>query len=107
MEKSTIFANKLVALTDRENLANRDVYDVHFFFRKLFDVNEAVVLERTGKSLKEYYAFLLDFLKREVEGKNLLQGLGEVIDAKQKAFVKEKMLKELEGVLALKIADFS
>ena len=107
MEKSTIFANKLVALIDRENLANRDVYDVHFFFRKLFDVNEAVVLERTGKSLKEYYAFLLEFLKREVEGKNLLQGLGEVIDAKQKAFVKEKMLKELEGVLALKIADLS
>lgn len=66
MEKSTIFANKLVALTDRENFASRDAYDVHFFFRNLFDVNEGVVIERTGKTLKEYYAFLLDYLRSEV-----------------------------------------
>jgi hypothetical protein len=33
MEKSTIFANKLVAVTDRAQIANRDIYDVYFFFK--------------------------------------------------------------------------
>ena len=44
--KATIFANKLVALIERST--NRDIYDVYFFFKHLFDINEDVVIERTG-----------------------------------------------------------
>jgi predicted nucleotidyltransferase component of viral defense system len=46
--KSTIFANKLVALTERNT--NRDIYDVFFFIQQNFDINEDVILERTGLS---------------------------------------------------------
>jgi predicted nucleotidyltransferase component of viral defense system len=45
-DKSTIFANKLVALTERNT--NRDIYDVFFFIQQNFDINEDVILERTG-----------------------------------------------------------
>lgn len=102
-EKSTIFANKLVAATDREKIANRDICDIYFFFRNLFPVNEWVILERTGKNLHEYLVYLLDFLETKMEKKNILQGLGEVLDAKQKSFVKEKLLDELKGIIAFKI----
>jgi predicted nucleotidyltransferase component of viral defense system len=45
--KDTIFANKLVALTDRKSLANRDIYDIYFFFKNSFDINEDLIFERT------------------------------------------------------------
>jgi domain of unknown function (DUF1814) len=43
--KETIFANKLVALLER--FTNRDIYDVYFFFKNFFDINEKVIFERT------------------------------------------------------------
>jgi predicted nucleotidyltransferase component of viral defense system len=50
-DRSTIFANKLVALTDRNVVVNRDIYDIYFFFRNIFPINEALILERTGKNM--------------------------------------------------------
>lgn len=43
--KETIFANKLVALTERNT--NRDIYDVYFFFKNMWDINEKIIIERT------------------------------------------------------------
>ncbi len=103
MEKSTIFANKLVTVMDRTQLANRDIYDVYYLFKHLFPINEAVIEERTEKSLHEYLISLLEFLRKNVKKTNLLQGLGEVLDAKQKSFVKNKLLTELEGIIEFKI----
>lgn len=103
MEKSTIFANKLVALTDRTKLANRDIYDVYFFFQNIFPINSRVIQERTGKTLSEYLIYLREFLSTKVDGKNLLNGLGEVLDAKQKTFVKEHLLDTLKGVIDFQI----
>ncbi len=102
-EKSTIFANKLVAVTNRKHIVNRDLYDVYFFFKNMFPINEAVILERTGKNLQEYLSYLLEFLQKNISKKNLLEGLGEVLDNKQKAFVKEKLLEELYGVLRFQV----
>jgi predicted nucleotidyltransferase component of viral defense system len=34
MEAESLFANKLVALTQRKNIASRDLFDVHFFLKK-------------------------------------------------------------------------
>ena len=61
--QDTIFANKMVALTDRKRIANRDIYDVYFFFKNWFEINEDLILERTGKSKKEYLLFMINFLK--------------------------------------------
>jgi len=102
-EKSTIFANKLVAVTDRKQVVNRDLYDIYFFFKNIFPVNDAIILERTGKTLKDYLQYLLEFLEKNLNKKNLLDGLWEILDAKQKAFVKEKLLDELRGVLQFQI----
>jgi len=45
MTKDCIFANKLVALSER--FANRDLYDIYFFFRENFPINELLITERT------------------------------------------------------------
>lgn len=100
--KGTIFANKLVALTDRNNIANRDIYDIYFFFKNGFDINEAVIFERTGKDLKEYFSDILQFLKKLPKNYKILEWLGEVLDEKQKSFVKNKLLSELINLLEMR-----
>lgn len=68
--ESTMFANKLVAITDRYKrtgaLAGRDIFDIHSFFLKGLEVNEKVIEERTGKNVPEYFKFLIDFIDKNV-----------------------------------------
>lgn len=44
MTPDCIFANKLVAFSER--FANRDLYDVYFFFTKKFPIKEQLIIER-------------------------------------------------------------
>lgn len=99
MEESTIFANKLVALTDRKKMVNRDIYDVYFFFKNNWPMNEILVFERTQKTYKEYLEFLLVFLQKIPTNHRILDWLWDVLSDKEKAFVKEKLLKELIGII--------
>lgn len=49
-DKATIFANKLIALTDRKSIANRDIFDIYFLFTQNFPINEKIIEERTGEN---------------------------------------------------------
>lgn len=100
--KDTIFANKLVALTERNT--NRDIYDVYFFFKNRWEINEKIILERTGKTKKELFGIIVEKLKNLWNNYKILDGSGEVLDSKQKAFVKEKLVKELIGVLEFQVS---
>lgn len=71
-ERSTIFANTLVALTDRPSVVNRDIYDAYFFFQNMFPINEALIVERTGKNTQEYLKYLRAYLEKKANPKNLL-----------------------------------
>ena len=97
-DKATIFANKLVALTERST--NRDIYDVWFFFKSMFPISEALIRERTDKSSREFLKEVEQKLKNLPKGYNILDGLGEVLTEKQKYFVKEKLLTELIGIIS-------
>lgn len=99
--QDTIFSNKLVALTERNT--NRDIYDVYFFLRQHWNINEAVIQERTGGGSKELFRVIIRKLKQLPENYKILDGLGEVLDLKQKAFVKEKLVKELVGMLEFEV----
>ena len=100
--KDTIFANKLVALMDRKNLANRDIYDVYFFFKNGFEINEDVIFERTEKKVKEYFWDMIIFLNKLPKNYKISEWLGEVLNEKQKTFVKNKLLQELIGILEMR-----
>lgn len=75
----TMFANKLVAAKARFDkngkIAGRDFYDLHLFFSEGFDINIAVVEERTGMSYMEYLNVLVDFINSRVNEKLLNEDL--------------------------------
>ncbi len=98
--KATIFANKLVALTERST--NRDIYDVYSFFKHLFDINEDVVIERTGKNLHELYVMILEKLQKLPKHHKILDWLWEMLDIEQKVFVKNKLLWLLMGIIEMR-----
>ncbi len=89
-----MFAHKLCAITDRKKLQNRDLYDAHFMFTKQFDINEEIIKIRTGKTLKEYFAYLIDFIEK-VNPNTILEGLGELIENQQKDHIKATLIRDL------------
>ncbi len=97
--KDTIFSNKLVALTDRKNIANRDIYDIWFFLKNNWALNENLIKERTGKNVDEYLNYVIDFLKKLPKNYKILDWLWMVLDDKQKIFVKNKLLEETINLL--------
>lgn len=87
-KKDYLFASKLSALTLRNETAMRDIFDIHYFAKNNWDINTEVIKERTGKTIKEYLADCVTFIEK-VEDKQMLQGLGELIDSeKEKAWVR-------------------
>ena len=103
MDSDCLFANKLVALTQRKATASRDLYDIHFFLKNWFAINHEIIKERTWKSLSEYFKEVLIFIKRHFAENTLLAWLGELITEKQKIFVKKRLIQETCGYLELMI----
>lgn len=64
----TMFANKLVSITDRYHkhgsIAGRDIFDIHTFFVKGFEFKEEIILERTGKTAAEFLKELKRFIEK-------------------------------------------
>lgn len=92
MTPDCIFANKLVALSER--FYNRDLYDVNFFFKHNFPIQESLIQERTSLSTNDFLHKLIDDLPNNFTESSILSGLGEVLDDKQKNRVKTSLLKE-------------
>lgn len=92
-DEATILTNKLVALTNRKVAVARDLFDSWFFLHAGFPINEALVRERTDLSLKEYLEKAASFIKKSYNSRNLLHGLGDALDEKQKTWVKNNLLK--------------
>lgn len=83
-------ANKLMALTQRKTPAARDVFDVNFILKNYIHINERIIEERLSRSLKEQLEYTIDYLEANFKS-NLLDGLGELLEDKQKPWVQNKM----------------
>lgn len=90
MKLEDMAANKLLALTDRRIPASRDVFDTYFILRNKIDINETIIKDRTGLSLLEYLKKAIDYVEENFQH-DLLDALGELVDQKQKSWVKNKM----------------
>ena len=87
-------ANKLLALTSRNKIANRDIFDIHFILSHSMKINEKFIIEKTWKSLSEYASECIVFLQNLPKNHSILEGLWEVLDEKQKIFVKNNLVQE-------------
>lgn len=101
MVQEDMVANKLVAMYERIGTTNRDIYDVWFFFHNHFPINTAIIERRTNM---QYIPFLHKCIEalENVNDRTILSGIGELLTAKQKAWVKAKL--KTETIFLLKLA---
>lgn len=100
MKTKDMFAHKLVAMYERMEETKRDVFDVWFFSKNNWEVNREIIRKRTGKGYKEFLADCIQGLEK-LNNKNILFGLGELIDDSQKDWVKAKL--KIEAIVQLKL----
>ena len=100
MVKADMTAHKLVAMYERIGKTNRDVFDTWFFLKNNWPVNKQIVEQRTKMPFKDFLKKCLSLLEK-MDGKNILAGMGELLDAKQKAWVKTHLLEEVIFLLKL------
>lgn len=94
MKKEDLLAGKLSALLGRKKFASRDLFDLWFFLKEEWQINEKVLKEKGGFSLKETLDKAIDKVKN-IKRTQLLQGLGELLDKEQKQWVRENLKSEL------------
>lgn len=95
LNQSDAFATKLLTCTTRNRLANRDFYDVYFYLKKGIIPNEKIIESTVNMDLRSYLKFLIEFIEKNISSKTILHGLGELIDEKQKVWIKSNLKKEL------------
>ncbi len=93
-KKDYLFASKLAALTLRSETAMRDIYDIWYFAKNNWDINAEVLKTRTNKTIKEHLTDCIAIIE-EVKDNQILQGLGELLSEKEKAWVKIHLRKEV------------
>ena len=89
-----MFSAKLVALMNRKEFAARDLFDVYFFLKNIWEIDQKVFLAYDISSEKEYIEKCVSFIGNVPEN-TLLKDLGELIDEKQKEFVRTKIKSEV------------
>ncbi|OGY84612.1 MAG: hypothetical protein A3F54_00345 [Candidatus Kerfeldbacteria bacterium RIFCSPHIGHO2_12_FULL_48_17] len=93
-KKSYLFAGKLAALTLRSETAMRDIYDVWYFAQNNWDIDVEVLKIRIGKSVKKHLADCITVIEK-VKDNQILRGLGELLNEKEKIWVKRHLRKEV------------
>jgi len=93
MKKTDMFAHKLVALTDRKHITNRDIYDIWFFTDKDWDINKDIVKLRTNKNLSNYIDECIKIIQ-SVNQKNILQGIGDLFEEEENTETKKQWIKD-------------
>ncbi len=105
MVKEDMAAHKMVAMVERIGKANRDIFDTYFFLKNNWPINQDIIKKRTGLSMHE---FLTQCIKKlaSMSDRGILSGLGDLLDAKQKHWVKNKLRTETIFLLQLKLEHY-
>lgn len=96
--KPDMFAHKLCALLDRNEITGRDVFDCWYFLNTHTSINANIVEERMKMPLQEYIQRCIDTLE-QVSDKTIMNGLGELTDGEIKKYAKTKLRKETISLL--------
>lgn len=105
MKKEDILAHKLAALLGRREMANRDLFDLWYFLKNNWPVNKRLLAILTQDSFQDYLKKCLKTAGKLNE-KYLLQGLGEVLEEKQKEWIKKGLKKELLFLMRYYLENF-
>ena len=100
MKREDMFAHKLVAMIERNKIANRDIYDIHFFLKNNWEINKEIVEKRTEMKFIDYLKKCIEFVEN-IPDRGILSGMGELINEKQKHWAKSKLKKDTVFLLKL------
>ncbi|MEX0983063.1 MAG: nucleotidyl transferase AbiEii/AbiGii toxin family protein [Bacteroidales bacterium] len=98
MVQPDMFAHKLCALLDRNELANRDIFDCWFFMQMQTPVNREIVESRMEMPFSDYLQLCIEKIENTGD-KGLLYGTGELMENKMKRFVRTEMRSEVIRLL--------
>jgi predicted nucleotidyltransferase component of viral defense system len=102
MVKEDMFAHKLVAMLERSRIANRDVYDIWYFLKNHWPLNKKIVEKRTGMNFKEYLRKCIKLVE-SLSDRNILSGMGELLDEKQKIWAKTHLKRDTVFLLKVRL----
>lgn len=102
MVREDMFAHKLVAVLERAKTANRDVYDLWYFLKNRWLLNKEIVEKRTRMNLKDHLKKCIAFVE-SLSDRNILSGMGELLDEKQKAWARTNLRKETVFLLKVRL----
>jgi hypothetical protein len=104
----TMFANKLVAVTERYSLhgtiAGRDIYDIHHFFVQGYAYHSPVIKERTGFEPREYFGKLSSFIKQHATETIINEDLNTLLPHKQFQQMRKVLIPETVAFLERELA---
>ncbi|MBE0673627.1 MAG: nucleotidyl transferase AbiEii/AbiGii toxin family protein [Bacteroidales bacterium] len=98
MVAADMFAHKLCSLLDRPSLAGRDVFDIWFFLKNNFPVNQEIVRKRMNKSLPGYLRDCIIRLET-ADDRIILHGTGTLTDQELTRFARKGMRSETIDLL--------
>ena len=102
MAREDMAAHKMVAMLERIGKTNRDIFDVWFFLKNNWPINEHIIETRTGMSKKQFLQACIDNLD-SMSDRGILSGVGELLGSVQKEWVKRNLRSETIFLLKLKL----
>ncbi|MDZ7798961.1 MAG: nucleotidyl transferase AbiEii/AbiGii toxin family protein [Patescibacteria group bacterium] len=102
MKKEDMFAHKLMAMQERVHKTSRDIYDVWFFLKNNWPINQKIVEKRAETSYKESLQNCVKQIEK-IKSRDLLVGLGESLSKSQKDWARAKLKSEIIFLLKARL----
>lgn len=102
MTKEDMFANKLMAMSERMDRASRDIYDVWFFLKNRFPINEKLIQKKLNITLNQLIKDCIVKLNK-IDNRQILSKMGELLTVSQKDWARNNLKKETIALLKLRI----
>lgn len=93
MNQEDMTANKLAALLTRKHFATRDVFDVWFFLKNQWSMNDILLEKKTGIPTSQALEKAIKKMS-DTKPTELLSGLGELLDSKQKLWAHNHLIED-------------
>jgi predicted nucleotidyltransferase component of viral defense system len=100
MAKEDMAAHKLVAMFERDGKTNRDIFDVWFFLQNNWPIHRGIIEARTHLTFLKFLVLCIDIVGKKRD-RDILAGIGELLDENQKQWVRTKLKTETLFLLNL------
>lgn len=93
MNRSAMVASKLLALANRTKLARRDVFDIWYFLKNNWEIDDKVIENKGDLTTKQVIEKAIKRVEK-IKENEILFGLGDLLDNSTKFWVKDNLKRE-------------